>query len=101
MARVIDAYDGERMFVAEAWVDVPERLARYVRPDELHTAFNFDFLRRRGRPPTLRETIDECLADDRRRRRADDVGAVQPRRHPARDAATRGSTAPVAASTDE
>ena len=33
-----------RVFVAEAWVDEPDRLARYVRPDELHTAFNFDYL---------------------------------------------------------
>ena len=31
-------------FVGEVWVQTPERLARYLRPDELHTAFNFDFL---------------------------------------------------------
>ena len=42
--RVLDAYDGDRIAVAEAWVSPPERLARYVRPDELHQAFNFDFL---------------------------------------------------------
>ncbi len=39
-----DAYDDPRVFVAEAWVHNPERLARYIRADELHTAFNFDFL---------------------------------------------------------
>jgi alpha-glucosidase len=39
-----DAYDTPRVFVAEAWVHNPDRLARYVRGDELHTAFNFDFL---------------------------------------------------------
>ena len=33
-----------RVFVAEAWVRANERLARYLRPDELHTAFNFHFL---------------------------------------------------------
>ena len=43
-ARVADAYDAPRVFVAEAWVHDAERLARYLRPDELHTAFNFDFL---------------------------------------------------------
>lgn len=42
--RIADAYPGERTFVAEAWVHDPERLAKYVRPDELHTAFNFNFL---------------------------------------------------------
>jgi alpha-glucosidase len=39
-----DAYEDPRVFVAEAWVHHPERLAQYVRDDELHTAFNFDFL---------------------------------------------------------
>jgi alpha-glucosidase len=39
-----DSYDEPRVFVAEAWVHSPERLAMYVRDDELHTAFNFDFL---------------------------------------------------------
>ncbi len=39
-----DSYDQPRVFVAEAWVHHPERLAQYVRSDELHTAFNFDFL---------------------------------------------------------
>ncbi|MDX5400253.1 MAG: glycoside hydrolase family 13 protein, partial [Actinomycetes bacterium] len=42
--RVLAGYDGERMLVAEAWIDPPERLARYIRPDEMHQAFNFDFL---------------------------------------------------------
>jgi alpha-glucosidase len=39
-----DAYEDPRVFVAEAWVHNPQRLAQYVRGDELHTAFNFDFL---------------------------------------------------------
>ncbi len=43
--RVIDDYAGDRTFVAEAWVDSAARLARYTRPDELHTAFNFNFVR--------------------------------------------------------
>src|SRR5690606_20214725 len=34
----------DHILVAEAWVSPPERLARYVRPDEMHQAFNFDFL---------------------------------------------------------
>ena len=42
--RMLDEYDGDRMAVAEAWTQTPESLARYVRPDELHQAFNFAWL---------------------------------------------------------
>ncbi|UNX53523.1 glycoside hydrolase family 13 protein [Georgenia sp. TF02-10] len=42
--RVLAEYDGDRILVAEAWVAPIERLARYVRPDEMHQAFNFAFL---------------------------------------------------------
>ncbi|RKN18256.1 glycoside hydrolase family 13 protein [Micromonospora musae] len=42
--RVLDGYPGERVLVAEAWVEPAERLARYVRPDEMHQAFNFEYL---------------------------------------------------------
>ncbi|GGS04891.1 alpha-glucosidase [Micromonospora fulviviridis] len=42
--RLLDSYDGERILVAEAWVEPAERLARYVRPDEMHQAFNFEYL---------------------------------------------------------
>ncbi|MET4004564.1 alpha-glucosidase [Arthrobacter sp. UYCu511] len=42
--RVLKEYTGERMLVAEAWVEQPERLALYVREDEMQQAFNFEFL---------------------------------------------------------
>ncbi|WP_235912188.1 glycoside hydrolase family 13 protein [Ruania zhangjianzhongii] len=42
--QVLTGYEGERALVAEAWVESLESLARYVRPDEMHQAFNFDFL---------------------------------------------------------
>jgi alpha-glucosidase len=60
--KVADSYPGERVFVAEAWVDRPDRLVRYVRGDELHTAFNFDFLVSPWRADRLRRTIDRTLA---------------------------------------
>jgi alpha-glucosidase len=60
--RLVDEYDGERMFVAEAWVHTPERLAMYVRPDELHTAFNFNFLLSPWDAPALRTTIDQSIS---------------------------------------
>ena len=55
-----DAYDGDRVFVAEAIVNGPERLSRYLRPDEMHTAFNFQFLKA-GWGPGLRDVIDDTL----------------------------------------
>jgi alpha-glucosidase len=42
--RLLEEYDGDRMAVAEAWTRSPESMARYVRPDELHQAFNFAWL---------------------------------------------------------
>jgi alpha-glucosidase len=59
--RVADRYAGDRMFVAEAWVDSPERLALYTRPDELQTAFNFSFVRTPWDADALRRTVEECL----------------------------------------
>jgi len=58
---ISDGYPGERIFVAEAWVPTPYRLARYVRPDELHSAFNFDFLRCAWDAERLRKTINDNL----------------------------------------
>jgi alpha-glucosidase len=60
---VADEYDPPRTFVAEAWVDEPERLSRYLRPDELHTAFNFGYLVAPWRAADLRKTIEETVAE--------------------------------------
>lgn len=60
---IADSYEPPRVFVAEAWVPKPARLARYVRPDELHTTFNFDFLRSPWDPAHLRRVIDATLAE--------------------------------------
>ncbi|MDP3968205.1 MAG: glycoside hydrolase family 13 protein [Nocardioides sp.] len=61
---VLDSYEpaGSRMMVAEAWVDPPERLARYVRADEMHQAFNFTFLGARWEPAALRAAVDRSVA---------------------------------------
>jgi alpha-glucosidase len=59
--RVLDSYGGDRMLVAEAWVASPWRLARYVRPGGVHTAFNFDFLKCPWEGPRLRAVIDDCV----------------------------------------
>ncbi|MGN6742663.1 MAG: glycoside hydrolase family 13 protein [Amnibacterium sp.] len=59
---VADEYPDERVFVAEAVVNGAERLGRYLRPDELHTAFNFPYLKSAWEADALRRVIDETLA---------------------------------------
>ncbi|MET9797446.1 glycoside hydrolase family 13 protein [Nocardiopsis alba] len=55
-------YPGDRALVAEAWVENAERVARYLRPDELHQAFNFEYLTAPWDANRLREVIDGSLA---------------------------------------
>ncbi len=59
--RVTDSYDRDVAFVAEAWVETPVQLARYLRPDELHTAFNFEFLQASWDAAGLRTAIDTSI----------------------------------------
>lgn len=60
--KLLDGYDGDRVLVAEAWVPDPERLARYVRTDEMHQAFNFDFLSSAWDAASYRRVITETMA---------------------------------------
>ncbi len=60
--KVADSYADPKVFVAEAWVAGPDRLVRYLRPDELHTAFNFPFLNAAWDAESLRTVIDGSLA---------------------------------------
>jgi alpha-glucosidase len=59
---VADSYPDQRALIGELWVEDTARLIRYLRPDELHTAFNFDFLTRPWDAAQLRESIDSTLA---------------------------------------
>jgi len=61
---IADSYDPPRMFVAEAWLDSPEKRAAYLRPDELHSAFNFDLTLAEWDATQWRDTIDRSLAAD-------------------------------------
>jgi alpha-glucosidase len=54
-------YSGDRVLVAEAWVHPPERVARFVRPNELHQSFNFAYLLTPWRASDLRAVITESL----------------------------------------
>ncbi len=57
---VLDTYEG-RMMVAEAWVEPASRLARYLRPDEMHQAFNFHYLGSLWAATDVREAIASSL----------------------------------------
>ena len=58
---VLDEYEGERILVAEAWVEPLSRLARYVRPDEMHQAFNFSYLTTLWDAKALRTVVTASL----------------------------------------
>jgi alpha-glucosidase len=59
---IADSYDEPRMLVGEVWLPDVERFVRYLRPDELHTAFNFDFLACPWEPGPVRTSIEGALA---------------------------------------
>jgi alpha-glucosidase len=59
---VADSYTEPRLLVGEVWLPDAERLARYLRPDELHTAFNFDFLSCPWECARMRASIESALA---------------------------------------
>jgi alpha-glucosidase len=55
-------YAGDRALCAEAWLPTPEQTARWVRPDEMHQAFNFAYLETGWDAAALRDVITESLA---------------------------------------
>ncbi|MEU6124699.1 glycoside hydrolase family 13 protein [Streptomyces sp. NPDC047123] len=60
--QVLQEYAGDRILVAEAWTPTVERSAHYVRPDEMHQAFNFQYLGTSWDAAGLRAVIDASLA---------------------------------------
>jgi alpha-glucosidase len=59
---IADSYAEPRLLVGELWLEDAERFVRYLRGDELHTAFNFDFLSCPWDAERLRGSIDTTLA---------------------------------------
>jgi len=57
-----DSYPDARILVGEIWLPDIERFAKYLRPDELHMAFNFDFMARPWDAASLKASIDSTLA---------------------------------------
>ncbi len=60
--RIADGYDPPRVLVGEVWLEDVERFGHYLRSDELHGAFNFDFLAAPWTAAALRRSIRSTLA---------------------------------------
>jgi alpha-glucosidase len=58
----VDGEDADRILCAEAWVLPVDSLARYVRSDELHQSFNFEFLMSPWIASELRDSITGSMA---------------------------------------
>jgi len=59
--QVLAEYEGDRVLCAEAWVEPLARLARWVRDDEMHQAFNFSYLETSWSATALRRVIAASL----------------------------------------
>ena len=57
-----NGYEREPVLVGEVVFSDPRRIAPYVRPDELHLAFNFSLVFQAWDADALRASIDESLA---------------------------------------
>lgn len=60
---VLDEYPGERILAAEAWVSPLSKMAKWVRPDEMHQAFNFSYLEADWTAKAQRAVIDESIEE--------------------------------------
>ena len=63
--RVVDAYPGERALLGEVFMMNPEpaRVAKYLRPDELHLAFNFHLQGQPWAANAFRASIETTLLE--------------------------------------
>nr|WP_231915969.1 glycoside hydrolase family 13 protein [Microbacterium karelineae] len=59
--KLLETYDGDRVLCAEAWLPTVDEIAQWVRPDEMHQAFNFEYLMSDWDPAVLRTVITESL----------------------------------------
>ena len=57
---IIDEYD-DRAMAAEAWILPLSKMAKWVRPDEYHQAFNFAYLEGKWNATALHKVVDESL----------------------------------------
>lgn len=60
--KVLEEYEGDRVLCGEAWVEPLEKLARWVRPDEMQQTFNFGYLETPWDAAALRHVIDRSIS---------------------------------------
>ncbi len=60
--RILEEYPGDRMAVAEAWTQTAESMALFIRPDELHQAFNFGWLGTSWSATAFADVINDSIA---------------------------------------
>ncbi|CAN5239051.1 glycoside hydrolase family 13 protein [soil metagenome] len=58
---VLAEYGPDRILCAEAWVLPMTKLARWVRPDEMHQAFNFPYLQTPWQAAELKQIVDDSI----------------------------------------
>ncbi|WP_040168430.1 glycoside hydrolase family 13 protein [Microbacterium gorillae] len=59
---VLAEYAGDRVLCAEAWLPTNEETALWVRPDEMHQAFNFNYMYAAWSAAGQRESIETSIA---------------------------------------
>jgi alpha-glucosidase len=59
---LVDSYDAERVLVGEVVFSDQKRVVPYLRPDELHLAFNFSLVFQPWEAEALRRSIQESVA---------------------------------------
>ena len=60
--KVIDEYH-DRAMAAEAWILPLSKMAKWVREDEYHQAFNFEYLATQWEAKRLKDVVDESLRE--------------------------------------
>ncbi|GAA4265535.1 glycoside hydrolase family 13 protein [Frondihabitans peucedani] len=58
---LLETYSGDRILVAEAWVEPLSKLADWVRPDEMQQAFNFLYLESGWSAPSIKRVVDSSI----------------------------------------
>ncbi len=59
--KVLEEYGPDRVLIAEAWVRPLSKMANWVRPDEMHQAFNFAYLETPWGAAALRRVVDDSI----------------------------------------
>nr|WP_271177143.1 glycoside hydrolase family 13 protein [Leifsonia poae] len=59
--KLLEEYEGDRVLCGEAWVEPLEKLALWVRPDEMQQTFNFGYLETPWDAAALRHVIDRSI----------------------------------------